>query len=70
MAFTIIVKFIVYFCLSFIVQNNVIDKGKMPKYFTKYVAVFPSVIKSFNLVVFHTICFHRNHIYEQSYYEI
>ena len=39
-AFTIIVKFIVYFCISFIVQNNVIDKDEMPKYFTKYVAVF------------------------------
>ena len=39
-AFKIIVRFIVYFCISFIVQNNVIDKGAMPKYVTKYVVVF------------------------------
>ena len=36
-AFTIIVRFIVYFCITFIVQNNVVDKGEMPKYFEKYV---------------------------------
>ena len=41
-AFIIIVRFIVYFCISFIVQNNVIVKGKITKYFTKYVAVFSS----------------------------
>ena len=39
-AFIIIVKFTVYFCISFIVENNVINKGEMPKYFTKYVAVY------------------------------
>ena len=39
-AFIIIVKFIVYFCIIFIAQINVIDKGEMPKYFTKYVVVF------------------------------
>ena len=35
-AFIIIVIFIVYFYISFIVQNNVIDKGEMPKYLTKF----------------------------------
>ena len=30
-AFIIIVRFIAYFCISFIVQNNVIDKGEMAK---------------------------------------
>ena len=30
----------VYFCISFIVQNKLTDKGEMPKYFTKYVAIF------------------------------
>ena len=38
-AFVIIVKFIVYFFISLIVQNDVIDKGEMSKYFTKYVVV-------------------------------
>ena len=37
-----------YFCVSFIVQNNVIDKGKMPKYFTKYVVFFLSNLYSNN----------------------
>ena len=41
-AFIITVTFTVYFCISFLVQNNVIDKGEMPKYFMKYVVVFPS----------------------------
>ena len=29
-AFKTTVRFIVYFCVSFIVQNNVIKKGEMP----------------------------------------
>ena len=39
-AFIITVRFIVYLCISFIVQNNVIDKGETPKYFTKYAVIF------------------------------
>ena len=39
-AFVIIIRFILYFCISVIVQNNVIDKGEMLKYFTKYVVAF------------------------------
>ena len=39
-AFVIIVRFILYFCISVVVQNNVIGKGEMPKYFTKYVVAF------------------------------
>ena len=35
-AFIPIVRFIVYFCITFTVQNNVIDRSEMPKYFTKY----------------------------------
>ena len=38
-AFIITVRFIVYLCISFIVQN-VIDKGETPKYFTKYAVIF------------------------------
>ena len=30
----------VHFGIRFIVQDNVIDKGEMPKYFTKYVNAF------------------------------
>ena len=40
--FIIIVRFPLSFCIGFIVQINVIDKSKMPKYFMKYVAVFLS----------------------------
>ena len=44
MAFIIIKRFIVHFCISFIVQNDVIDKGEIPKYFTEYVVVaFPLI---------------------------
>ena len=39
-AFIDLVRFIVYFCISFVVQNNLIDNGETPKYFTKYVVFF------------------------------
>ena len=32
-AFIIIIRIIVYFCINFIVQNNVIDKGEICCYF-------------------------------------
>ena len=40
-AFIITVRFIVYFCIGFIVENNVIDKGEMPKYlFYIYIYIY------------------------------
>ena len=41
-AFVIIIRFILYFCISVIVQNNVIDKGEMPNILRNMLLLFSS----------------------------